>query len=244
MKNVRCSATSVSCGKACGALLDCGFHRCDKNCHKRTPGTDTTCTIDGNGDLIIGGSGADAECGTCSNTCNKPKRACGHACTAACHAPAKCPENDPCQAIVDQRCACGNLTSRTTCGATAASASQAGTSGQSRAGVQLKCNSECMVKQRNARLADALGIRPAGATSPTAEHAHGHAHGPAAAARAGTASGMGEVDWAPELREFARANVAWVKVVEGTLGGFVRGGKQSMVLPHSMSPPLRILIHC
>jgi hypothetical protein len=75
-----------------------------------------------------------------------------------------------------------------------------------------------MVKQRNARLADALGIKGAAVSD---------------APVTASASGMGEVDWAPELKDFAKANLAWVKVVEGTLGGFVKGGKQSMVLPHS-----------
>ena len=237
VKNIRCSASSVSCGKSCGALLDCGFHRCDKNCHRRTPGTDNTVTIDSDGDQIVGGFGADPECGTCTNTCNKPKRACAHPCTAACHAPAKCPENEPCQAIIDQRCACGNLTLRTTCGASATAAAEgaSGTGGQSRAGVQLKCNSECMVKQRNARLADALGIRTAAGTAIAAE---GAAAASGTRTPTGTASGMGEVEWAAELKEFAKANLAWVRVVEGTLSGFVKGGKQSMVLPHSMFLPL------
>nr|KIR87449.1 transcriptional repressor NF-X1 [Cryptococcus tetragattii IND107] len=93
VKNVRCSQDRVSCGQPCGELLSCGFHKCQKLCHR--PG----------------------ECDSCNQVCGKPKSVCKHPCTAACHAPAKCPENDPCQAIVTQTCACGHLQSRTSCGA-------------------------------------------------------------------------------------------------------------------------------
>jgi transcriptional repressor NF-X1 len=47
--NVRCSAEKVSCGKPCGKLLGCGFHRCAKLCH---------------GD----------DCGTCTTVCGKPRK--------------------------------------------------------------------------------------------------------------------------------------------------------------------------
>ena len=65
VKHVRCSQDRVSCGQICGTLLPCGFHTCDKSCHK--PG----------------------ECEPCAQTCNKPKRICRHPCTAQCHAPTR-----------------------------------------------------------------------------------------------------------------------------------------------------------
>lgn len=129
VKNVRCSQDRVSCGQSCGEILSCGFHKCQKLCHR--PG----------------------ECDSCNQVCGKPKSICKHSCTATCHAPTKCPESDPCQAIVTQTCACGHLQSRTSCGASNANP-------RSRELDQLKCNSECSVRQRNARLADALGIKP------------------------------------------------------------------------------------
>nr|ODN93271.1 hypothetical protein L203_00542 [Cryptococcus depauperatus CBS 7841] len=129
VKNVRCSQNRVACGQACGKVLQCGFHRCQQLCHQ--PG----------------------ECDSCNQVCGKSRTICGHPCTAICHAPAKCPESEPCQAIVTQTCTCGNLQSRTSCGASLANP-------KSRELEQLKCNSECAVKQRNARLADALGIKP------------------------------------------------------------------------------------
>lgn len=56
VKNVRCSQATVSCGKTCGKLLKCGYHRCKKMCH--LPG----------------------ECEDCAQTCGKPKSICGHPC--------------------------------------------------------------------------------------------------------------------------------------------------------------------
>lgn len=49
VNNVRCSQEKVSCGTACGKLLDCGFHHCARVCH--------------------GG-----DCGTCALTCGKPRK--------------------------------------------------------------------------------------------------------------------------------------------------------------------------
>ncbi|KAK8847697.1 hypothetical protein IAR55_005556 [Kwoniella newhampshirensis] len=174
VKNVRCSQDRVSCGQPCGELLGCGYHKCNKLCHR--PG----------------------DCESCSQVCGKPKRICKHPCTAICHAPAKCPESDPCQAIVTQSCACGNLQQRTSCGASSGNP-------RSREIEQLKCNSECAVRQRNARLADALGIK---------------------------ASERGQETYEEELKAFAAGNYGFVKMVEGTFEDFFKGTKQSMVLPH------------
>ena len=124
VKYVRCSQDRVSCGQQCGELLGCGYHRCEKSCHR--PG----------------------ECEACTQVCGKSKKICKHPCTATCHAPAKCNESDPCQAIITQSCACGHLQTRLSCAAST-------NNPMSREMVPLKCNSECMVRQRNARLADA-----------------------------------------------------------------------------------------
>lgn len=173
VKNIRCSQDRVSCGQICGTLLPCGFHTCDRSCHR--PG----------------------ECEPCAQTCGKPKRICRHPCTAQCHAPTRCPENDPCQYLVMQTCACGNLQSRTSCGASI--------SGQSRETTQLKCNSECAIKQRNARLADALGINQ---------------------------GDRGLTEWNTDLKEFATANLGFVKMVESTFKDFFAGQRQTQILPH------------
>lgn len=185
VKNIRCSQSQdrVSCGQVCGKLLGCGYHRCEKTCH---PG----------------------DCEGCSQTCNKPKRICKHACTSTCHAPAKCPESEPCPTIVLQSCSCGNLQTRTTCGASVSNPT-------SRETVQLKCNADCMMRQRNARLADALGIKqPVDRTL---------------------------TEWPTELRQFATHNLAFVKTVETTFRDFINGTRQTVILPH-MPPAKRTFV--
>jgi len=47
--NIRCSQEKVSCGKACGRPLGCGFHRCEQLCH----------------------AGA---CAPCTTICGKPRK--------------------------------------------------------------------------------------------------------------------------------------------------------------------------
>ncbi|GMK53524.1 hypothetical protein CspeluHIS016_0101100 [Cutaneotrichosporon spelunceum] len=185
VKNIRCSQSQdrVSCGQVCGKLLGCGYHRCEKTCH---PG----------------------DCESCTQTCNKPKRICKHACTHTCHAPAKCPENEACPTIVIQTCSCGNLQTRTTCGASTSNPS-------TREAIQLKCNADCMMRQRNARLADALGIKqPVDRTL---------------------------TEWPPELRSFASANLAFVKTVENSFRDFINGTRQTVILPH-MPPAKRTFV--
>jgi transcriptional repressor NF-X1 len=105
-----------------------------------------------------------------------------------------------------QTCACGNLQSRTSCGASV--------SGQSRESTQLKCNSECAIKQRNARLADALGINQ---------------------------GDRGLVEWNTDLKEFAAANLGFVKMVESTFKDFFAGQRQTLILPH-MPPSKRTFV--
>lgn len=118
-------------------------------------------------------------------------------------------EHDPCQAIITMSCACGHVQQRTSCGASINNTT-------SREKTILKCNSECAVRQRNARLADALGISDTSSRGP-------------------------EVEWEAGLKTFARANSAFVKMLEKTLGEFIKSAKSSMILPYSESRPSRIL---
>ncbi|WVQ98382.1 hypothetical protein IAU59_005505 [Kwoniella sp. CBS 9459] len=192
VKNVRCSQDRVSCGQPCGRLLDCGYHKCTKLCHR--PGPPTSAATNPTEDANT----ATGECETCTQVCGKPKRICKHACTSTCHAPFKCPENEPCQTIVTQSCACGNLQARTSCGSSTVNP-------KSREVELLKCNSECAIRQRNARLADALGIK---------------------------ANERGQETYEDELKNFAAANHAFVKTVETTFEDFFKGPRQTMVLPH------------
>ncbi len=92
---------------------------------------------------------APADCAPCSQVCGKPRKLCGHACTASCHAPSSCPETQPCQAIIALQCACGNLQQKVKCNSSIA---------HPRTERALKCNDTCAIAQRNARMAEALGI--------------------------------------------------------------------------------------
>jgi transcriptional repressor NF-X1 len=78
----------------------------------------------------------------------------------------------------------------------------------------LKCNSECAIKQRNARLADALGINQ---------------------------GDRGLTEWTSDLKEFATANLGFVKMVESTFKDFFAGQRQTQILPH-MPPSKRTFV--
>lgn len=61
--------------------------------------------------------------------------------------------------------------------------------------MQPKCTSECQIAQRNARLAEALGIEQGSSTR----------------------SALTKATYAPELVSFAKANHQFVRMVEGAL---------------------------
>lgn len=76
-----------------------------------------------------------------------------HPCTHACHAPSVCPEDEPCQSLLTLTCSCGRIRQAVHCGRSSSNAD-----GNQRG--SLKCNNECSIAKRNAKLADALGITP------------------------------------------------------------------------------------
>jgi hypothetical protein len=99
-----------SCGKVCGAWLDCGLHRCTSSCH----------TGDCSGCLLLPSRHSACACGqtdakefetsrltclddlfTCGLKCVKPL-SCGHECNALCHN-GPCP---PCTAMSAISCRC------------------------------------------------------------------------------------------------------------------------------------------
>jgi transcriptional repressor NF-X1 len=118
------------------------------------------------------------ECGPCTNQCGKPQKGCRHPCPQPCHAPAACPEDVPCNFTVSVQCDCGRITQSVSC--------------HKSKGPAPKCTSECAVRKRNQRLADALGIDPQRTTS-------------------------GGTEYTEELVNFARRNIKFVGVVESTL---------------------------
>ncbi|KAJ9473969.1 FKBP12-associated protein 1 [Pseudozyma hubeiensis] len=136
VKNVPCSRSRVSCGQACDALLNCGFHRCQGICHV-----------------------AGRECAPCAQICGKPRRLCQHPCQQKCHAPSSCPEVEPCEAVITLQCPCGNLQSRSKCGVSIHAPNKE---------KSLRCNDSCIIAQRNAKLAEALGLNPSEKAAPAA----------------------------------------------------------------------------
>ncbi|KAJ9103850.1 hypothetical protein QFC21_002312 [Naganishia friedmannii] len=98
---------------------------------------------------------------------------------------------------VIQSCPCGHLQQRATCGACTSNP-------VSKEEVQLKCVTECAQRQRNARLAEALGIKPMDKL----------------------------VEYPAELKSFAAANHHFVQGLEKTFNDFFMGPRQATVLPH------------
>lgn len=121
-----------------------------------------------------------------------------HPCAFSCHAPSCCPEDEPCTAQVEQTCPCGHVRSRTTCSACTSNP-------VARETVKLKCVQECAQRQRNARLAEALGIKPTERL----------------------------VEYPPELKVFATNNLQFVVTVEKAFNDFFMGPKQATLLPHT-----------
>ncbi|KAL0958181.1 hypothetical protein HGRIS_000344 [Hohenbuehelia grisea] len=197
--NVKCftATEKVRCGGVCGKSMACGFHHCERICH------------------------ADP-CGDCTAPCGKARKSClpeMHPCTQPCHAPAACSETEPCQALVSLTCACGRLKQAVQCGRRI----HAGATGPSKVthSAQPKCNNDCLLAQRNARLASALGID--------------------SGARAGGSAG-GEAVYNDELVGFARVNAKFLALVEKTFAEFIQSGRKSQVLPH-MPPERRKFVH-
>ncbi|TRM63424.1 hypothetical protein BD626DRAFT_494323 [Schizophyllum amplum] len=192
VRNVRCSLEreKVNCGTACGKLMRCGFHQCERLCHA-------------------------GECGECTAVCGKPRKLClpdKHPCTQSCHAPAACPEDSPCQALVTLTCPCGRNKQSVRCG------NCTGSVKKERA--PPKCTNECAIAKRNARLADAFGIAPAGDAAKAADR----------------------VEYKEEVVAFGKANPKFVALVEKTFKEFIGSDKKTQVLPH-MPPERRKFVH-
>ncbi len=100
--------------------------------------------------------------------------------------------------VVTQSCQCGHLQQRATCGACEANP-------VSKEKTLLKCVAECAQRQRNARLAEALGITPT----------------------------EKQIEYPAELKSFATQNHAFVITVEKAFNDFFMGPKQAMVLPQA-----------
>ena len=75
-----------------------------------------------------------------------------HPCTLPCHAPSSCTELEPCLAVITLTCPCGRIRHTVPCARSTSNPSGCEST------LQPKCNNECGIAKRNARLAEALGI--------------------------------------------------------------------------------------
>ena len=135
-----------------------------------------------------------------------------HTCPLPCHAPSTCSEDGPCESLVTLSCPCGRLNQSVPCGRSA-------TNSSGHQYLTPKCNNECTLAKRNARLAEALGI-----TAETREKTQGH------------------VAWTEELIASARVHGKFLGVVEKALEDFIKSGKKTQLLP-PMPLERRKLVH-
>ncbi|CAH1239141.1 NFX1 [Branchiostoma lanceolatum] len=160
--NVPCHISDISCGRHCDRRLPCGVHQCIRICHK---------------DACV------REDEPCQQPCSQPRQECGHPCGAPCHQGTLCPRI-PCTAKVTVRCKCGLRSEKVQCSETQlehafqrlTTSTLATRWGDMQAGqsvdisalvkmgkdgkkiLELDCNEECAVYERNKRLATALQI--------------------------------------------------------------------------------------
>ena len=119
---IECWTGSLGCGQTCGRLLDCGNHRCRKDCHPQdalparcpwSPELISHCPCGKTSIERIQG-GARHACTdpipSCQQKCGK-RLDCGHHCDRVCHAGA-C---TPCTKSISTKCRCGRTELTSTC---------------------------------------------------------------------------------------------------------------------------------
>ncbi|CAG8606811.1 5714_t:CDS:2 [Ambispora leptoticha] len=189
IKNVPCHKSNVSCGRICDRIAPCGGHRCKRTCHS--------------GDCLTNEQGVTRKC---TQPCGKPRNLCGHPCTAACHAPARCPEDIPCQQKVTLTCKCGNLKQEVTC----FMSSQNSIENKNRV---LQCTDYCAMLERNRRVAQALEIE-------TGENS----------------SLKYVPKYSEELLKYYTAHKDWAKNIEFQINDFMKSDKQTLDLKPMKAP--------
>ncbi|KAL1975430.1 hypothetical protein VTN31DRAFT_3822 [Thermomyces dupontii] len=140
LKNQPCWRTEVSCGLTCGIPLKCGFHTCQRQCHRPGECEDAT--------------------SPCRQRCGKAKQLCGHPCTDPCHAPSACPESEPCSTSILVSCACGRIRQERRCNAARAVILKGQTLRPETLPTTgpIECDEECARLERNRSFANALNI--------------------------------------------------------------------------------------
>ncbi|CAB5373546.1 unnamed protein product [Rhizophagus irregularis] len=195
VKNVPCHQTNVSCGQVCDLPVSCGGHRCKRTCHL--------------GDCLANTSNQ------CTQICGKPRKPCDHPCAVQCHAPAKCPEDTPCQTKITINCACGHLSQNVTCGATMENALKMGDR-------RLQCNDFCALAERNRKLANALEITDRVGDGPFAKAIP---------------------EYEEDLFKYFAVHKDWAKNIETTLEEFIMKSQKPTLNFPPMKPPHRKFVH-
>ncbi|ALC44013.1 CG15011 [Drosophila busckii] len=104
VKVVNCSQPKWQCTNVCGALYNCGQHKCEKICHSADCGGDCPLSVRS---CPCGksknASGCNEEVETCGDTCHKLLSCGNHTCTQRCH---RGPCNQ-CLVRTTKKCRCG-----------------------------------------------------------------------------------------------------------------------------------------
>ncbi|ORX78453.1 hypothetical protein BCR32DRAFT_295021 [Anaeromyces robustus] len=177
VKNIPCFNTNpVSCGKPCQKRRSDCGHKCNRICH------------------------ADAcESEPCQEICDAVKKSCPHKCKVKCHLGKPCPEEEPCSETIMAVCKCGNLSMDVPCGATLSNPRHS-------TFIQLQCDDSCALKERNRRLAEALGVSVDTVTDSKCTYPSG-------------------------LCDFTRQNYQWVCELEKKLDNFIHSKETVLKLP-------------
>jgi hypothetical protein len=177
VKNIPCFSTQpVSCGKPCQKRRSDCGHKCNRICHT-----------------------GNCEDEPCKEICDAVKKSCPHRCKEVCHLGKPCPEDEPCQEIIVAMCKCGNISMDVKCEATLDNPRHS-------TFIQLQCDDSCALKERNRRLAEALGVSVDTVTDPKTTYPSG-------------------------LCDFTRQNYQWVRELEGKLNDFMKSSETILKLP-------------
>ena len=139
---IPCFQQNVSCGAPCDLKLSCG-HYCDKTCHV--------------GDC-------EPEGFKCTQPCSRPRPNCPHICGKKCHPDSPCEPFEQCRAVIFLSCPCERRRQKVPCERYEQMLDhqrrQNQKSGRPDQGVviNIECDGECLVQERNRKIAEALEI--------------------------------------------------------------------------------------
>ena len=177
VKNIPCFSTNpVSCGKPCQKRRSDCGHKCNRICHSNK-----------------------CEDEPCKEVCDAVKKCCPHRCKEICHLGTACPEDKPCIETIVAMCKCGNISTDVKCGATSDNPRHS-------TFIQLPCDDSCALKERNRRLAEALGVSVDTVTDSKCTYPAG-------------------------LCDFTRQNYDWVVELEHKLDRFMKSKETVLKLP-------------